>query len=173
MDTMLRVTIGNHAKLSEIADNKANILLSINAVIISISLSSLIPKLATADKSYLILPTLIMICFCVVGIVFAILSTRPKLSNRKYSKKDLEQLNINLLFFGNFSKLSIEEYQSAMHTLIQDKNEIYNAMIRDLYYLGVVLDRKYRLLRICYTLFMIGTVVSVISYLIAFNLTVL
>lgn len=169
VDTMIRVTLGNHARLSEIADNKANILLSINAIIISISLSTLIPKLITPDKAQLILPTFIMICFCVTGIVFAILSTRPKLSNRKFTATDIEQHKVNLLFFGNFSKMSLEEYMQAMNQLMQNKEDLYNAMIKDLYYLGIVLERKYRLLRITYTLFMIGTIVSVLSYIIAFN----
>jgi len=169
VDTMFRVTLKNHMQLSQIADNKANILLSINAIIISISLSTLIPKLDNPDKAHLVLPTFIMICFCVVGIVFAILSTRPKVTTGRYSWKDIEEQKINLLFFGNFHKMPIEEYIAAMNIMMKDKTYIYNSMIKDLYYLGVVLDRKYRLLRITYTLFMVGTIVSVLSYVVAFN----
>ena len=50
IDTLFRVTLNNHTRLSDIADSKANILLSVNAIIISIALSTLLPKLAS-EKS--------------------------------------------------------------------------------------------------------------------------
>jgi hypothetical protein len=165
---MLRITLANHARISQIADNKANILLSINAIIISISLSTLVPKLITPGKAIFILPTFIMICFCVTGIVFAIVSTSPKLSIKKSKPDHGNPQKINLLFFGSYSKIPLDQYLEQMHTLMEVSDDLYSAMITDLYYLGVVLDRKFRLLRICYSLFMIGTIVSVLSYLAAF-----
>ncbi len=169
IDTMFRVTLSNHTRLSDIADSKANILLSVNAIIISIALSTLVPKLDSPSNSHLIIPTFTMIMFSVLSIIFAILSTRPKVTSGTFTRKDIEDKKVNLLFFGNFYKMPIDEYQWAMNVMMKDRDYLYNSMIKDLYYLGLVLDRKYKLLRITYTIFMIGIIFSVIVFVIAFR----
>jgi len=65
------------------------------------------------------------------------------------------------LFFGNFYKVPLEEYDWAMNEMMNDREYLYSTLIKDLYYLGVVLDRKYKLLRITYNIFMVGIVVTV------------
>jgi len=160
IDTMFRVTLNNHTRLSEIADSKANILLSVNAIIISIALTSLIPKFGNPGNSHLVIPTLIMTFFSVVSIVFAILSTRPKVTGGTFTRQDIEEKKVNLLFFGNFYKVPLEEYDWAMNEMMKDGDYLYSSLIKDLYFLGLVLHRKYRLLRITYNIFMVGIVVS-------------
>ncbi|RDI16043.1 Pycsar system effector family protein [Flavobacterium sp. AG291] len=169
IDTMFRVTLSNHTRLSDIADSKANILLSVNAIIISVSLSTLIPKLDSASNAHLIIPTFIMVFFSVVSIIFAIMSTRPKVTSGTFTRKDIEDKKVNLLFFGNFYKMPITEYEWAMNEMMKDRDYLYNSMIKDLYYLGLVLNRKYKLLRITYTIFMIGIISSVIAFVYAFK----
>lgn len=171
IDTMFKITLTNHIRLSEIADSKANILLSVNAIIISIALSTIIPKLDNPANTHLIMPTFIMVMFSVVSIIFAILSTKPKVTSGKFTRQDIEDKKVNLLFFGNFFKMPYEEYQWAVNELLKDREYLYNSMIKDLYYLGIVLERKYRLLRITYNIFMIGIIVSVIAFVIAFRAT--
>ena len=169
IETMFRVTLNNHTKLSQIADSKANILLSVNAIIISIALSTLIPKLDSPSNSHLIIPTFIMLLFSVSSIIFAILSTRPKISSGSFTRQQIEDKQVNLLFFGNFYKMPLEEYTWAMKELMKDGDYLYDTMIKDLYYLGLVLNRKYKLLRITYTVFMIGILISVAAFVIAFK----
>jgi len=168
IDTMFRVTLNNHTRLSEIADSKANILLSVNAIIISIALSSLIPKLDAPANSHLIVPTFVMMLFSTTSIVFAILSTRPKVTTGTFTRKDIEDRKVNLLFFGNFYKMPMEEYEWAINDMMKDRDYLYNAMIKDLYLLGKVLNRKYNLLRITYNIFMFGIVISVAAFVYAF-----
>ena len=169
IDTMFRVTLNNHTRLSEIADSKANILLSVNAIIISIVLSTLIPKLDSPSNVHLVTPTFILVIFSVISIVFAILSTRPKVTSGAFSPKDIEDRKVNLLFFGNFYKMPYEDYETAVNNMMKDREYLYNSMIKDLYFLGLVLERKYRLLRITYNIFMIGIIVSVLAFVIAFK----
>lgn len=168
IDTLFRVTLGNHTRLSDIADSKANILLSVNTIIISIALSTLIPKLDSPANSHLVFPTFIMMLFSTVSIIFAILSTRPKVNSEHITKSDLQQKRINLLFFGNFAKLNLEEYDAALKEIMTDRDDLYSALIKDLYYLGLVLNRKYKLLRITYNIFMVGIIVSVSAFVFAF-----
>jgi len=173
IETMFRITLNNHTKLSQIADSKANILLSVNAIIISVALSTLVPKLDSPSNSHLIIPTFVMVIFSVACIILAIMSTRPKVSSGTFTRKEIEEKKVNLLFFGNFYKMPMEEYLWAMKEMMTDRQYLYDTMIKDLYYLGIVLNRKYKLLRLTYTVFTIGIIVSVVVFVVAFrNVTV-
>lgn len=169
IDTLFRVTLGNHTRLSGIADSKANILLSVNAIIISIALSSIIPKLDSPKNAHLVVPTFIMLMSSVITIIFAILSTRPKVTSGFFTRDDVEAKKVNLMFFGNFYKMPLEDYDWAMNEMMKDRDYLYSTMIKDLYYLGLVLQRKYNLLRIAYNFFMFGIIITVIAFVIAFK----
>lgn len=167
IQTLFRVTLKNHLTLSDIADTKANILLSVNAIIISVALSNLIPKLDNPSNSYLIYPTLIFVVFSVASMIMAVLATRPNVTSGKFSKEDVENKKVNLLFFGNFHKMSLEEYEWAIQELVKTKEYIYSSLTKDLYFLGLVLNRKYNILRWTYTVFMIGIILSVTAFFVA------
>lgn len=173
IETMFRITLNNHTKLSQIADSKANILLSVNAIIISIALSTLIPKIDAPRNAHLVIPSFVMIMFSVACIILAIMSTRPKVSSGTFTRKEIEEKKVNLLFFGNFYKMPLEEYLWAMKEMMSDRQYLYDTMIKDLYYLGIVLNRKYKLLRLTYTVFTVGIIASVVAFVVAFrNVTV-
>ncbi|ALM48588.1 phosphohydrolase [Flavobacterium psychrophilum] len=172
IDTMFKVTLTNHTRLSEIADSKANILLSVNAIIISVSLSTLVPKLDSPSNAHLVMPTFILIFFSVVSIVFAILSTRPKVTSGTFTRKDIEDRKVNLLFFGNFYKMPLAEYEWAVNEMMKDREYLYGSMIKDLYFLGLVLNRKYKLLRMTYAIFTVGILSSVAAFVYAFKVMV-
>ncbi|MEM8926944.1 MAG: Pycsar system effector family protein [Bacteroidota bacterium] len=169
IQTLFRVTLKNHLTLSDIADTKSNILLSVNAIIISVALSNLIPKLDNPTNAYLIYPTVIFITFSVISMVLAVLATRPNVTSGKFTKQDVEQKKVNLLFFGNFHKMSLNDYEWAIQELVKDKEYIYSSLTKDLYFLGLVLNKKYKILRLTYTIFIIGIVISVIAFGIAFH----
>lgn len=169
VQTFYRVALRNHIKLSDIADTKANILLSVNAIIISVVLANLISKLD--NNPYLTWPTVIFTLFCVISMILSIIATRPNVTTGQFTKEDVENQNVNLSFFGNFHKMELHEFEWAIKELVKDKDYIYKALTKDLYFLGIVLERKYRLLRITYTVFMIGIIVSLISFAIAIKTT--
>lgn len=168
VETMFRTTYRTHVNLSSIADNKANIMLSINAIVISIVVSTLLPKLF--DNPKLFIPTIILLTVCLLSIIFATLSTRPKITEGKSTIEDIKQKRSNLLFFGNFYNMKLEEFHWGMTEMIKDPDFVYSSMTRDLYFLGIVLAKKYRYLRICYSVFMFGLVISVAAFAIALAL---
>lgn len=168
VDTLFRVTLNNHTRLSDIADSKANILLSVNAIIISVCLSVLVPKLDTPKNAHLILPSFILLLSSVLTIIFAILSTKPNVTKTRFTNEDIANRKVNLLFFGNFHQMLFDDYNNAMREMIKEKDYIYDSMVKDLYYLGKVLDRKYRLLSLTYKIFMAGIIISVMSFGYAF-----
>lgn len=165
IQTMLRLTSENHLKLSDMADHKANILISVNAIIISVILSVLLRKLQ--EEQYLLVPTIIFLVVAVTTIVISILATRPKISEGTFTPEDIAQKKTNLLFFGNFHKATYEQYNSAMRDMMLDTDYLYGSLIKDIYFLGVVLGRKYKLIRWAYNIFMIGIVVSVLAFALA------
>jgi predicted metal-dependent HD superfamily phosphohydrolase len=165
IQTMLRLTSENHMRLSEMADNKANILISVNAIIISVILSVLIRKIEV-DK-HLAIPTFIFLASALTTIVISILATRPKITNGNFTREDILNRKTNLLFFGNFFKSELEEYKWGMSTMMKDPEYLYGALVDDIYFLGKVLGRKYRLVRLAYGVFMIGIIVSAFAFIVA------
>lgn len=165
IQTMFRITSGNNQRLSDMADNKAHIMISTNSIILSVILSILMRKLE--DNPHLIAPTLILLIICVVTMVFSILATRPSVPSGTFSESDIQQKKVNLLFFGNFYRMELEQYSSGMEQMMDDPDFLYGSLIKDVYFQGVVLGRKYRLLRIAYSVFMFGIIASVLAFMIA------
>jgi len=170
VETMWRVTLRNHIKLSDIADTKANILLSVSAIILSIILTTLVPKLDKESNYYLIYPTAIFLFFTVATIISSILATRPKVTSTKFNDEDIKNKKVNLLFFGNFYKMKMEAFEAGILEVMNDRNYLYKSLTKDLYFLGIVLAKKYKLLRIAYNIFMVGIVISVIAFVISFRI---
>ena len=169
IETMFRVTLRNHITLSDIADTKANILLSVNAIIVSLVLSNLVSKLDNPSNTYLIWPTVVFVSFTVASMVLSVLATRPNVTSGKFNKEDVKNKKVNLLFFGNFHKMSLEDFEWAMGEMMQDRDYLYSSMKKDLYFLGKVLDRKYKILRLTYTVFIVGIIISVTVFASAFH----
>ncbi len=160
-DTIYKLVSTNHMRMNAIADRKANIMLSLNAIIISLSMG-IVASTSEYTLRFLI-PTSILIITCLITIIFAALSTRPKITSGTVAKEDIEDKKANLLFFGNFSKMAYEDFDWGMRKLITDQEYLHNSMILDFYSLGKVLDVKYRYLRICYNVFMFGIILSVVA----------
>ena len=168
VETMFRVALKNHMTLSNIADTKANILLSVNAIIVSLALSNLLPKLDNPSNSHLLVPMVIFVAFTVASIVLSIIATRPNVTEGKFSKDDVANKKVNLLFFGNFHQMQLNDFEWGISEMMTDRDYLYGSLTKDLYFLGLVLNRKYKILRITYTVFMIGIIVSVAAFAISF-----
>lgn len=165
IQTMLRLTSENHLELSNMADGKASILISVNAIIISVILSVLIRRIEV--DTHLTIPTILFLTSSLATIIVAILATRPKVSQGSFTREEILNKKVNLLFFGNFHRTSLDEYKWAMNTMMRDPDYLYGSVIQDIYHLGVILGRKYRLVRLAYTIFMIGILVSVTAFVLA------
>lgn len=165
VQTMFRTVSANHLRLSSMADNKAHIMITVNSIILSIIISVLFGKLSSY-RGYII-PACILLAVCLGSITFSILATRPSISGGRFTEEDIRNHKTNLLFFGNFYKMEMDQYVWAMNQLIKDGEYLYNSLIKDVYFLGVVLAKKYKLLRISYTIFMLGLIIAVVAFAIA------
>jgi predicted metal-dependent HD superfamily phosphohydrolase len=166
VETLFRTASHNHMQLSQMGDGKANILISINSIILSVMISFVITRLDVSR--HLIIPVIMIIVVCVTTIVLAVLSTRPKISHGRFTAQQIISREANLLFFGNFHNMPLAEYKSAVKEMMLDKEFLYESLIMDIYYLGRVLARKYRFTTWAYNVFMFGLVVCMIAFTISF-----
>jgi predicted metal-dependent HD superfamily phosphohydrolase len=165
IETMFRITSGNNQRLSDMADNKAHILITVNSIILSAIISLVLRKLE--ENSFLAIPSFILLTVSLLSMIFSILATRPSIPEGTFTAKDIDDKKVNLLFFGNFYKMGLPEYTAGMLKVMDDKAFLYGTLIKDVYSQGVVLGRKYRLLRVAYNIFMFGLIVAVAAYIIA------
>jgi VIT1/CCC1 family predicted Fe2+/Mn2+ transporter len=169
VETMFRTSYRMHVDLAALADSKANILISINGLIISVILAALAPRIRT--DLWLFAPTAVVLCTCLAAISFAVLAARPRITRppqRGAGSPGEPPIGENLMFFGGFLSMGPDAYERAVQETIRQPERLYSGMARDIYGLGQVLDRKFRLLRLAYTVFMIGLSAGVLLYLVVF-----
>ncbi len=171
IDTLYRSTYRTHINLSSIADGKANMMISINTIILSaiitlIGTSITLTGKVSFDHFRFFLPILILLIAVLGSAVFAILSANPKVTSSDVEKKDIVQRTKSVLFFGNFIHMKQDEFVENLGFLKNDEKLLYDNMAVDIYELGQVLSKKYKMIKISYNIFMIGLILCVASFLI-------
>ena len=159
LDHMLRQTRSHHVQLSSMADMKANMLLTVSSVIITLTAPHVV-------DSELRRPLLVWIGFSLLTIGLAAYAVMPKfpLWSGRPARLDMKDSRFNLLFFGDFVRLRYEDFEAAMEEVMNDPSHTYQAQVREIYTLGVFLaERKYRFLRLAYLSFLAGLVVSCVA----------
>lgn len=162
VETLFRTQYRVNMDLSALADTKSNIMISINGIIISIILASISPKIDA--NPWLLIPTVILLIGCLTSMVYAVLAARPRVSSEAITLDEVKRSRANILFFGNFARLTEDDYVEGMTELMKNTDLVYLNMMRDTYGLGRVLIKKYRLLRVAYTTFMFALVSGVLSF---------
>lgn len=161
VETLFRTTMSNHIRLSEMADRKANLMISINTIVISIMLSA---YARTNDvPATLLVPSIVLLGVSLVTIITSLIATNPTISPFTQLRAGVRKPSVDLLFFGYYNRLSPDEYRQRLRELLSNDDEIYTSMIDNIYAQGKVLDRKYRLLKFAYQFFMIGFSAAVIA----------
>jgi hypothetical protein len=166
-ETMFRSTYQNQSNLIQMADNKANIIISINTMIIS-SIIAITGYGAVAGEittfgANVIVPIVLIILSCLVSVIFAIQAAKPKLILAKQEGGEMQKSS--LLFFGVIARHSQQEYLDKMKTLLDSDMDLYEHMTIDLHNQGKILKRKYNLLAYAYQVFMFGFIFSVLVFL--------
>lgn len=163
LDQMMRQTRQHHVQLSAMADLKANMLLTMSSIIITLTATNLHrPNFRCAG--------MVLIAFCLLTIGLAAFVAMPKIATlfRAGPKPDVNNHTFNLLFFGDFARLDYPEYEAAMEKMMNNPSLAYEAQVREVYTLGVFLaQKKYRYLRFAYLSFFIGLVASGVVMLIS------
>ncbi len=160
-----KTALVNHVDLSSQADNKANIMLSVNAIILTYSLPVL-PNSIEAHPNLLI-PSIILISVCLLSVIFAALATRPMPTSGRFKMDDILNKKSNIFFFGNFHAMKYEDYEKAVEYVVGQDDRLDTAFAHSLFSLGKVLGKKFNYLRICYLIFMYGFIITALAFGIA------
>lgn len=169
VETLFRTTLSNHLKLSDMADRKAGLMISINTIVISVILSA---YARTVDAPpALLLPSILMLVVCLITIVVSLLATNPTISPAGKRGSTPADRPVDLLFFGDYTRLTPDDYRQQVRTLLRNDDDLYNSLIDNVYAQGKVLSRKYRLLKFAYQFFMIGFPAVVILAIVTLLLT--
>lgn len=155
VETLFRLLSKNQYTLNSMIDTKSNILISINALILSLILGTVMSQLSS--DPHLIYPIIMILITNLTSITFAIFATRPELVHGKSETK-------NLMFYGNFQDMEEDEYVNKITDLMNEGDELYKTIAKDTYYLGKTIDRKFKLLRKSFNIFLIGIILSVIAF---------
>lgn len=176
IETMYRSTYRTHINLSSIADAKANMMISINTIIMSVIITLVGSGFTFTGTSFVenirfTVPIMVLLVFALVSVIFAILSARPEVTSKNVDKQKIKEKKSSVLFFGNFVNIELEDFVSNLKVFRDDQGLLYDNMSIDIYYLGKVLTKKYKLLRYSYNIFMGGLILCVLTFLTIFIYT--
>ena len=160
LDHMLRQTRHNLVAFSQMADTKAQILLSLSSVLLSLSLTQIHePRLTLSIASLDI--------FLLITIYLALMTVIGKVSVFNRRKHSVNDHDYSPLFFGNYGDIPYEEYARHFAEIMNDYDATYEVMVKDVYYAGTYLLRtKYKYMRLAYLFFLAGLIVSSTMYFI-------
>jgi predicted metal-dependent HD superfamily phosphohydrolase len=163
VETMFKLLSRNHMDLSAQADHKAQTLILTNALILSILLPFTVRRLEI-HSTYAI-PGCMLLAVCVTTIIFAVLAMRPKIASGMFTRESIEKKQANLMFFGNFYRMPYADYEWGLGEMMKDKEYLYGSLIKDSYFHGKVIGKKYNYLRWSYNVFMYGLAGSVLLFI--------
>ena len=165
VETVFRNAYRAHLDLIALAATKANIMISINGLILSFLFLS--EAFSVSSDPLLDIPTAVFLVTCFVSMAFAIASALPDRRRGDWRPADFREHRANLLVFEDYTALTEEEYVPAMREALQDSDRIYDSMIRQLYILGAHANNRMRMLRLSYRVFLIGLGLSILTSFVA------
>lgn len=158
---VIRTTLRNNIDLTAIADNKANVLLSLNALMIAAIFPIVFSNIEFVKEYYLWLPLSIMAATCFSTIYYATQVLKPS-DFDKMKESYSSNGKPSPFFFGNFYKNSAPEYFLMIKDSLKDADDIKSHLAQDLYYIGRRLGEKMSMVRTAYNIFVIGMFTTMI-----------
>lgn len=165
IQTLFRTTSKNHYTLKTLVDDKARIMITVNSIILSLIIGQVIGTKETGNI-YSQLPFIVFAVVNVLSILFAVIAITPIQTQGKFTEKEVRNKQGNLLYFGNFHNMKYQDFEWGFLQMLNDKDYLYLSFIKDLYYQGVQLQKKFRFIRFSLNIFLLGIILTAIIYLI-------
>lgn len=158
---ILRTTLRNNIDLTHLADNKANVLLSLNAIMLTFLVPLTIPYIEIIEQYHLQIPMLIIVLTCLSTVYLAVLVLKPgKFSGQKINIDEDHQLSP--FFFGNFERMTKDEFMAYSDSVLSDDSLVKSFLSNDFYHIGLRLAEKMKIMRTAFTIFIIGLTSSIL-----------
>lgn len=157
VQTLFRTVYRNHYNLLRMVDNKARIILTVNSIITSLLFG--IHFIEKGSKSITInVGTKVLVISSMLSMVFALFSMLPhRYLGGKFKKSEYK----GTLYADNFSKQTLSEFKQEFDRIMDSGHSIYNELISDLYFLGLVISKKQRLLLYSVFVFLLGLIITI------------
>jgi hypothetical protein len=163
--SILRTKLRNNIELTNLADSKANVLLSLNAIMLTFIVPFILPYIDLIKDFNLQIPLVVLVLTCLATIYLAVMVLRPgKLSGQKLQVDQNSQ--ISPFFFGNFDRMEKGDYLEYAEAVLFDEEMVSKFLSHDFYHIGVRLAEKMRLVRKAFNIFMIGLITSILMTII-------
>lgn len=163
---IIRTIQRNNVQLIHIADNKAAVLLSLNAIILTLLIPNVISNLEFILENLLYVPVLIFAATSLCTVCISSIVLLPsKFKNPKDVKEDHHTQNP--FFFGNILKMEFNLFFEKLKKSLGHKKSLQEFLAQDLYYSGKRLAYKMKWIRLALYIFLIGISLAVGVVLIA------
>ena len=151
-DHLLRLLQQHHVQLSTMADTKANIIITVSSIVLTLVLG----RVTDPD---LRVGLIVLGVFTLLALLLAILAVLPKYRHTKKIDGPLPP-EFNVMFFGHSSGLDRERFLREMAQKMMP-GHAYESVLRDVYSLGMYLaQHKYPYLRLSYLFFLTGFILA-------------
>ncbi len=155
----LRSAHQHQVQLNVLADQKANINLGFTLFFITLTQSQF--TLAEGEADFLRYGFVLLTLTIATSLLLALTVVLPRTGRKRISRP--EEMS-NPLYFGMFSQVPQRDYVDYIESNIGDNAQARRSLSVDIYQIGLVLRRKYRLLRFSYGFLALSTVIAVILY---------
>jgi len=157
-DVILKETSGNYVRLIGDADRKARIMLVVNSLFLTLSVTLVSKIIGDVPHSWLFASILML--SNVISLFFSIRSIKPE-----FTHAENEEIENNILHYKKTNELTLDEYRSQIQSTLTDDTQKMDAFIKELYFYGRLLNMKYKLLKMAYRFFLWGIVLAVLTYI--------
>ena len=164
-DVVFLSVVNTHVSFTFISDHKAYVMIYVNSMIIGALTTILLPRLS--ENPELTIPAMLMLVTCFVSLSYSVLAIRPQIGTGLTSRDMVRNREANLLYFGNFHKMSLEDFQWSVQQVFKDDEHLALNMVRDLYFLGKALGVKYKQVRTSYNIFLFGMLLTVVIFVVS------
>ncbi len=155
----LRTAQQHQVQLNVLADQKANINIGFTLFFITLTQSQF--SLADNSPDFMRLWFMLLILSIALSLLLALIVVLPRIGKTRINKP--QQMS-NPFYFGLFSQLQQEEYVNYLTERLQSNQNAREMLAVDIYQIGLVLNRKYRLLRFSYGFLALSVVLAVLLY---------
>jgi len=161
VDNIFRLNVSNQMRLNQMADQKANIMITVSAIVFSVTVAEL-------DNPAMKYPLMFFAICCIISLLCAIIAIIPNTDYPKDEDGNLDKTSpyFEPLYFGHFSQMDLEEYKESYAETLMTDDTIYDALANEMYTSGKTLSHvKYRWIRWSYTSFLFGMLGAMVIFI--------
>ncbi len=157
----IRTTSRNNIERIKIADQKASVLMSLNAIMITILIPAIIANLDQVVEELYYIPLILIAVTCTTTLYLSAKALQP--ISLDYGKTIYSNSNVpSPFFFGNFFKMNPQEFRAYYQSTVSSREGLAEFVLQDIFHVGRIVSRKYQIIRRAYMIFLNGLFVVIV-----------